>query len=207
MMILFETKEVMLSCVPQWPSTRLKHNPESTLKPLSLLAGKKLKFTKTLKMSHNSHILGNHFKTWVKREQRIPTNHVKRKRWGYKWHHEFSTVSSLQCFFKTQIHSNMTDTLSNNLTIARLLHLFICDFICKKPKMNNKIFTQATLEYTKYTLPNIYQLPQLAVSVMSHIPPHLVLQFSLQFHMTLLPSLVITHIRQPFWMPTSTRKV
>lgn len=99
-MILFETKEVTLSCVPQWPSTRLKHNPESTLKPLSLLAGKKLKFTKTLKMSHNSHILGNHFKTWVKREQRIPTNHVKRKRWGYKWHHEFSTVSSSTMVFQ-----------------------------------------------------------------------------------------------------------
>lgn len=75
----------------------------------------------------------------------------------------------------------MTDTLSNNLTIARLLCLFICDFICKKPKMNNKTFTQAILEYTKYTLSNIYQLPQLVISVISHIHPQLVLNFPSNF--------------------------
>lgn len=194
------------SVVPQGSSTRLKHNSESTLKPPSLLAGKKLKFTKTLKMLRNSHILGSHFKTWVKTEQRIPTKHVKRKRWGYKWHHEFSTVSSSTMLFQSTNMFQYDWYIKWQFDHSKALVFVYTDFICKKPKMNNKIFTQPMLEYTKYTLSNIYQLPQLVISVISHNSSTSGIKFPLQFHMTLLPSLVITHIRQPFWIPTSTRK-
>lgn len=110
---------------------------------------------------------------------------------------------------KTQICSNMIDTLSNNLSIARRLCLFMCDFICKKPKMNSKNFTQlnqAIQEYTKHTPPNIHRLTQFVMCVMSHNHPYLVSQFSLQFHMTLLPSLGNNSHNATFLMRTSTRK-
>lgn len=78
--------------------------------------------------------------------------------------------------------------------------------------MNAGSWTQLNWAALKYMhiqahASDLYQLPQFTPCVMSHTHPHLLLQFSIRFQITLLPSLHNNSWAATLLMPTSTSKL